>query len=252
MNPLRLTTLAINQKKMKFLLSGGVVRALKVFIWLLTVVSLQGGLLGCGSSSGTVAPAASKMRTLQAGDSWTYDVSGQTQSGSYSGTTLSSITQDTLIGVPVLAGTSTVNAVWNGSNTSSTSVSYMLQDAITGDVHPYGIKNSNTNNQVVTVTDQPLPIVWPGIWEAGKTISATMHYSNSTSETVSYTINGQESVTTPAGVITAWKLTLSNSSNAGTSTGTFWFSPELGNYVKIINTNSLGTFSHTLTSTTVK
>lgn len=227
-------------------------RALKVFIWLLAVVSLQGGLLGCGSSSDTVAPAVSKMRTLQAGDSWTYDVSGQTSSGSYSGTSTLIITQDTLAGTPVLAGTSTVNAVWNGSSTNSTSVSYMQQDSLTGDVHAYGIKNSNTNNQVVTVTDQPLPLVWPGTWETGKSISATMHYSNSTSETVSYTINGQESVTTPAGVITAWKLTLSNSSNAGTSTGTFWFSPELGNYVKINQTNSLGTFSHTLTSTTVQ
>jgi hypothetical protein len=223
----------------------------RMFVWSLVIISLQ-GLLGCGSSSGTAAPTAGKMRTLQAGDSWTYDVSGLIQSGSYSGTSVLNITQETLTGVPVLAGTSTVNAVSNGSNTSSTSVNYMLQDAISGDVHPYAMTDSDAGNQVVTVTDRPLPIIWPGTWEVGKTITSTIHYSDNTSEAISYTINGQESVATPAGVITAWKLTISITSNASTSTGTYWFSPEIGNYVKTAITNSAGIFSTILRSTTIR
>lgn len=226
--------------------------AFKIAVRLLLLVFIQFHLFGCGSDSGNGAPVGTKTRALQAGDSWTYDVSGQTQSGSYSGTTLLSVGQDTLAGVSVLAGTSTVNAVWNGSNISSTSVTYMQQDATTGDLLQYGIKDSNTNNVVVTVTDRPLPIMWPGTWEAGKTITATAHYSNGNTESISYTIIGQESVATPAGAITAWKLTLSASSNAGTSTGTSWFSPEIGNYVRIDSTNSVGTFSTILRSTTVK
>jgi hypothetical protein len=228
------------------------VRVLKTFVLVLILVSLQVGLFGCGSGSETAAPTVSKMRTLQVGDSWTYDISGQNSSVGYTGTWTMSITQGSIAGVSVLAETSTINFVTNGSNTSSSLVGYMQQDPITGNVHPYAIKDSSTNDQVVTVTDRPLPIVWPGSWEAGKTITSTIHYSNGTSETASYTIIGQESVATPAGVITAWKLTISNSSNAGTASGIIWFSTELGNYVRMDMTNSTGTASYTLRSTTVK
>ncbi|WP_157046138.1 DUF3108 domain-containing protein [Geotalea uraniireducens] len=227
-------------------------RILRCLVRLLALISIQAMLFGCGSSNDTVAPNVGKTRKLLVGDSWTYDVSGQSQSGSFSGTSILNITQDTLAGVSVLAATSTVSGVLNGSNTSSTSVTYMQQDATTGDLLLYGLKDTNTNNVAVTVTDRPLPIMWPGNWEAGKTINATAHYSNGTTESISYSIIGQESVATPTGAVTAWKLIISVSSNAIMSTGTFWFSPEIGNYIKMDVTNSAGSSSTILRSTTVK
>lgn len=223
-----------------------------LFLRFLVITSFVMTVAGCGSSSDTTTPTASKMRMLKAGDSWSYDINGQTSSGSYTGTVTMNIVQDNLAGVPVLAGTSTITMVANGSNTTSTSISYMQQDTVTGDLVAYGIKDLNTNNQVVTVADQPLPVIWPGTWEIGKTITTTIHYTNNTTETISYTINGREAVATPAGIITAWKLSLSSSTNAGTSNGTYWFSSELGNYVKTEMTNSAGTFSSSLRSTTIQ
>jgi len=220
---------------------------MRVLARLLILVSVPVVLFGCGGGgSGGDESAASKTRMLQPGDSWTYDVSGHplnNQTSSYSGTMTISITQETLNGESVLAATSIPNITFGGSSTTTSvpAVQYYQQDPSTGDILVYGRKEGN--KPVATVTDRPLPVIWPGSWEAGKTVSVNIHYSDGSTDTGTYTVVGQEAVTTSAGTLSAWKLSFGSGSVSGTS----WFVPQLGYYAK--NENSVGTSD--LRSTTV-
>lgn len=191
---------------------------------LMIFASLQVILFGCGSGGGDGTPTASKTRALQTGDSWIYEYEIGFQ---FAGIITRNVTRETLNGESVLAITDAMNLNFNGSNTSGVAISYMQQDTATGDIMAYG--NKNGDDPVVTITDRPLPVAWPGIWEAGKTVAMNYHLSDGTTEQVSYTIIGQESVTTPAGTFLAWKCTSTGSPNSMS----LWFVPELGNYVRI-------------------
>lgn len=193
-------------------------------------------LFGCGGGGEDTAPAARNMRALQTGDSWTLELKINNESVP-DGTFTVSISMDTVNGEPVLAATNNI------AGNSASSVQYLQQDAITGDLSIYGEKSGS--GPVITVTDRPLPVQWPGSWEAGKTISTTTHYSDGRSTATSYTIIGQETITTPAGTFSTWKCTF-----AGLQ-GYMWFSPQLGQMVKNEETTETGTYSHTLQSTTV-
>jgi len=220
--------------------------AMRVFARLLILVSVPVALFGCGGGGSDGSSAAGKTRMLQPGDSWTYDVSGHSlnnQTSSYSGTMTISITQETLNGESVLAATDISNITFSGSSTSSSfsAVQYYQQDPSTGDLMAYGRKEGN--NPLVTVTDRPLPVIWPGSWEAGKTVSLNVHYSDGSADSGTYTVVGQETVTTPAGTFSAWKLDVSS----GPVSGTSWFVPQLGYYAK--NESNVGPVN--LRSTTV-
>jgi hypothetical protein len=226
--------------------SEDVMKVMRVIGRLLILVVVPVVLFGCGGGGSAGDVAASKTRMLKPGDSWTYDVSGHplnSQTSSYSGTITISITQETLNGEPVLAQTAVQNVTFSGSSTSSsvTSVQYYQQDPSTGEIMMYGRKE--VNKPVATVTDRPLPVVWPGSWEAGKTVSVNIHYSDGSTDTGTYTVVGQETITTMAGTFPTWKLSF----GSGAVSGTSWFVPQLGYYVK--NENSVGTSD--LRSTTV-
>lgn len=208
---------------------------------LMIVVSLHVVLFGCGSGSEATTPAASKLRVLRSSDSWTYDYSAQSTNQTYAGTMKITITEETVNGKSVLAETSVMTDL--SGVTLPTQVLYMQQDPTTGDVLMYGKKNLN-DNSVITVTDQPLPVIWPGAWISGKTVSPNIHYSDGTTDQSSYTILAQESVTTPAGTFQTWKISITGSAN-----GTAWFSPQLGHYIKEEFTNGTATGSYTLRST---
>lgn len=217
----------------------------KMVARLLMLVTVHVTLFGCGSGGGDGAPVTSKTRALQAGNSWTYDSNGQTQLNNQnipvSSTSTITIAQDTLNGESVLAATSLMNTL-DGSNTTFTVVQYYQQDPATGDIMLYGHKQANA--PLITVADRPLPVVWPGSWETGKTITPNIHYSDGSTDTTSYTVIGQETVTTPAGTFSTWKCAFSNG-------GTVWFSPQLGYYIKTEFNIGTNIFSTTLRSTNV-
>lgn len=217
--------------------------AFKMVARFLMLVTMHVTLFGCGSGGGDGAPVTNKTRALQAGDSWTYDSSSQPQLNSqnipFSYTTTITITQETLNGESVLTATSLMNSSLNGSNTTFTAVDYYQQDPSTGDILAYGHKTGN--NPLITVTDRPLPVAWPGSWEAGKTITQTIHSSDSSTDQGSLTVIGQETITTPAGTFSTWKCTI----NTGSESVTVWFSPQLGNYVKFELTSGTDIFSTT-------
>jgi len=224
----------------------------RVVKWVI-LCSLHAILLACGSGSENTASAVNKTRALQAGDSWSYGFNGQghtpTQNYTYSGTDTVSITQEVMNTEIVLAATTTENVNFsNGTNSTDLAVIYVQQDSNSGDIRLYGRKDPNSI--VKTVTDVPLPVIWPGSWDAGKTITANVHYSDGSTDSTSYSysIMGQESVTTPAGTFATWKYVIVS----GIVNETFWFSPQLGHYVKIEITNGTDLNSYTLRSTNVR
>lgn len=223
-----------------------------VVTWVI-LFSLPLILFGCGSGSGDTASAVNKTRALQVGDSWSYDFSGKghstNQNYTYSGTSTIITTQELINTETVLAATSTESVNFStGSSSTYSAVTYVQQDSTTGDIRLYGRKDPNSVAK--TVTDRPLPVIWPGTWETGKTITASIHYSDGSADSTSYTytIMGQESVTTPAGTFATWKYVIV----AGTVTETFWFSPQLGFYVKIAMTNGTDSNTYILRSTNVR
>jgi len=223
----------------------------RVVKWVI-LFSLSALLFACGGGGDTALVGVSTMRTLQAGDSWTYDFSGQghnvSQSYTYSGTSTVSLTQETINSETVFALTATETGTFSsGSSYTDTTITYLQQDQNSGDIKMYGI--TYPNSTLKTVTDQPLPVIWPGSWEAGKTNTAIIHYSDGTTDATSYsyTIMGPESVTTPAGTFATWKYVITS----GAVTRTYWFSPQLGYYVKIDITDGTDSNSYTLRSTSV-
>lgn len=187
------------------------------------------------------APTANKTRALQAGDNWTYDVSGQVDQSTFTGTTNVSISQETIDGVPFLEATYIIDFTFNGSNFSSRSVQYYRQDTSTHDIAQYGRKLGS--EPIATVTNKPLPVVWPGSWEPGKTITADIQFSDGTATSSSYKVTGQESVTTSAGTFSTWKCV----SNLVATSHTVWFSPDLGYFVKMESSS----ISYSLRSTNI-
>lgn len=226
---------------------------LKLVIKWVILFSLSALLFACGGGGDTAVVGVSTTRMLQAGDSWSYDFIGQghntSQTYTYTGTATMNITQETLNTETVLAMTDTETATFSsGSGTTITTTMYLQQDQSSGNISLYGLLYQNST--LKTVTDQPLPVIWPGSWEAGKTNTAVIHYSDGTTDATSYsyTIMGPESVTTPAGTFAAWKYVITS----GAVTRTFWFSPQLGFYVKIYITDGTDSNSYTLRSTTVQ
>ena len=225
----------------------------KMVVKWVILFSLPVIFFGCGSGSVDTTSAVNNTRALQVGDSWSYDFSGQGHSSSqnytYSGTSTIITTQELINTETVLAATSTESVTFSsGSSSTDSGVTYMQQDSNSGDIRLYGMKYPNS--VVKTVTDRPLPVIWPGTWESGKTNTTNIHYSDGTTDSTSYsyTIMGQESVTTPAGTFATWKYVIVS----GTVNETFWFSPQLGNYVKIAMTNGTDSNTYILRSTNVR
>ncbi|MSM39936.1 MAG: hypothetical protein GJT30_09995 [Geobacter sp.] len=224
----------------------------KLIVKGLILFSLSALLFACGGGGDTAVVGVSTTRMLQAGDSWVFDFSGQghtvSETYTYTGTATMNLTQETLNTETVLAMTDTETATFSsGSATTITAITYLQQDQSSGDIRLYGMLYPNST--LKTVTDQPLPVIWPGSWEAGKTNTAIIHYSDGTTDatTYSYTIMGAESVATPAGTFATWKYVITSSG----VTRTYWFSPQLGFYVKIDITDGTDSNSYTLRSTNV-
>ena len=79
----------------------------------------------------------------------------------------------------------------------------------------------------------------PGTWYAGESNSASSTLSDGTSYSVVFKVEEEEPVTVPAGTFLTWKTIVTETtigpapvSAPDTVTGTYWYAPQIGSYVK--------------------
>ena len=143
-----------------------------------------------------------------------------------------------------LAQTTTISSQSQAYKT----VMYYQQDAASNDLVWYGGPD-------YTLTP-PVPTV-PGSWAKG--VSFTTQSTDQTGQqvTVSLKVIGTETVSVPLGRFQTWKVTASQDIKGfENTTGTYWYAPQIGTYVKVVfnsTSNAGGSYDYSLdlTSTSV-
>ncbi|HLK59972.1 MAG TPA: hypothetical protein VKU00_25655 [Chthonomonadaceae bacterium] len=214
-----------------------------------------GGGGGGGSAGGTVFPLATRLATLQPGNTWTYSVTGNGtvngQAVTVSGTITISVAQATLNGQAVLAQTIAENfSLNNGGTFAQNTTTYYIQDPNTGDVKEVGDLPSGGNT--ARTLNSPLLVV-PGSWSTASSYDNLGTFNTGDTIHRTFTIEGTQVVTTPSGTFTAWKVAVSQTANTGgtvaESNVTWWFAPEMGWLIQTSGTASSADGSTTLTIT---
>jgi hypothetical protein len=223
---------------------------MNLMVGLFVVVMI--GVTGCGGSggsdggSGGTTASGSYFPSI-VGYSWTYDITPST------GTPYSSVSTVTS------SSTSGFSVKSQNSNTTSYGQTDYNYD---GTALKYSYNYSfNTDDSLSSITEYtPAALVLPSNMAVNTTESTTSTYSTasitgvaySASLTRSITVNGEESVTTPAGTFTGTKITLNitttpASGTATVQTITYWYVKNIGR-VKSVSTNTTGTATYTTTS----
>lgn len=185
-------------------------------------------LFGCGGGGGSSSSTSgsdsgateisTRLRTIQPGDAWIYNV---IVSGDYSGvaenTTVAS--NATIAGRECLSLVTTT-AVQGGQN--STTSRYYIQSPSTADLLLLDESEPANNEPVLTV---------PGTWALGISFDKTIPNNNGGNH-VSFVITDQEQVSVPAGRFQAWKTVMTQSTSFYNTSGTYWYAPEVGQFVK--------------------
>lgn len=204
--------------------------------------SVGGMLSGCGggSSSGhrddedhsaTQYPLSVQTRTLQVGDRWAYD-NGQVYT----------IGQTRLNGVPVL--TRVVQQFQPGGEAPAYLITLVAQTA-EGEVASVGERIASYVPDIgpeLTGTSGRSTLVQRilfGTWQAGSRLSYQIYNQNSFDpdtpiDAPQLEIVGTEIIVSRAGTFNTWKVrvTPSNTPALAPSTGTYWYAPQLGNFVR--------------------
>ena len=190
-------------------------------------------MTGCGGGDSTpVALLGTKTRVFQPGDRWVYRVTGQgvnqnAQPFTASGSITMSISRQPFNGTTALAWESLAAITTSdGQNLNSDSINYVSQDATTGDILKLGDNNGGLANAIRVATN-PQKILF-GSWANGLSLAPTLQYDNGeTAAEGPLTVVGSETIDTPLGKFTAWKVTFGD--NATTED----WAPQLGAPVKI-------------------
>lgn len=236
-------------------------QAMSGLLALMAGAGCGGGGGSAGNTGGATPPFANatRLRQLQVGDSWTYNITGTFKSPSGTtvnviGTLIESIVQEIVGGQNVMGLSQALALTDTGGNSfNSNDITYFKQDLSTHNLYTYAVKRGT--GAIKFVIDDPQPIWKPGTWGIGTAISGTSHLSDGSVLTSTLTVQGQEVIGTPVGSFTSWKTTDASSAN-GTLIGISWWSPEMGQPVKVQFTITGLDFSvlsliYTLQSTTV-
>lgn len=104
---------------------------------------------------------------------------------------------------------------------------FFTQDPATRNVTEYG---QQEGNEISTLTAPRTAL--PGQWSAGYAVDDQVSYTNGQTERRTTTIVGSEVVQVPAGQFTAWRVLRSVTDANSSTNGTYWYAPQIGNYVK--------------------
>ena len=199
-------------------------------------------LTGCGGGSSspsvtalsTTTGLSTKTRSLKPGDQWVYTVTGQTTNpGSapvtLTGTLTLSLTSQTVKGAGVLALTSALAVTGSdGQNLNTTLITYLTQDATTGDISEVADNNDTAAGANGLRTLTAPQVIFPGTWFKGLSKSVSMQFDTGETQTYNINVTGNEIVQTPIGAFSTWIA------NTGTDSGIaeYW-APQLGAPVKL-------------------
>lgn len=202
----------------------------RLFLSVVVCLSLWGaGCGGGGESARNGVHPATRLRTLQSGDNWVYDVTNYI-SGSLnqSGRNNVSITKSDFNGQSALVWHSQLTSLF-GEDGKSDSYSHYLQDKSSGDLL------AASGGDLVAYPEPVL--VLPGEWKTGLSRSFTGNGDRFTLK-----VTGQERITVPAGTFDTWRMEQTQTGktyqggNDYTITSTCWVAPETGSWVKVDST----------------
>jgi hypothetical protein len=224
------------------------------------------GLAGCGGGGGNddggaAAPLATTTRTLQTGDSWQYTVNGSLDTAAGNHILLKTGGMTRSVGAPTgsataatISQTTQLNFPGVSEITGSNLITYS-QDA-TGIFQRADTMEADGNQE--NADGSGSQIIIPALWSDSTGISSDDSYSvnflnddgttttkTTNQEHFALTVVGQDTLKTPAGKFACWRCTIAAHyvNNGLTITGTAWWAPQLGTFVRqdTTETNALGT-----------
>lgn len=204
-------------------------RKIALLICAATIIACGGGG-GVSGGSGAVFPLTSKMRQYQAGDTASYQFSGsltdlQTgQTISVSGPATSSCTSRNGTDVTI----STSLTVSGNGRTVAINASAVYNQAADGSLQIVGYTDSNGTTHTTSSTTY----TQPGTFSSPLAASGTTSFTDGSTLNSSFTVQGQQQVSTPAGTFATWKVADTSQGNGTNSTATDYWYPERGIYVR--------------------
>ena len=139
-----------------------------------------------------------------------------------------------------------VESIGGTPNASTNLVTYLRQDAATGDVVELGDDGGGGTQGEALVTPQ---VVYPGTWSPNVALNSTLDFGNGFTQQYALNVIGTSAVDTPVGGFNVWTTT----ANAGSGVTYLW-APQLGAPVKINFQSAVpgqGSITAILQSTTV-
>jgi len=196
-------------------------------IWIALPLAV-GLLAGCGGGGGSSPTPPANGRANKVGDSWEYSVDIDFGFfGQYQGTLSEDLSSDTYKGNPTTKFTRTFNlnlqqgpAVLSSAQQISSN-GKLVAETVNGDFV-----------DVVSNTFVPPPAFVKGAQSSG-----VLTLANGQTFTETYKVVGASSVVTAAGKFNCWLIDEEVDHSDGiTDTSEFWIAPEIGNYVRLVNT----------------
>jgi len=189
---------------------------------------LLGTLAGCGGGGGSSSTLSTHSRANKAGDSWDYSVDIDFGIyGQYKGTLSEGLTSDTYEGNPTTRFTRTFNLVLQQGPAVITSEEQIGSNG--------KLVAETVNGQFVDVVSNTF--VPPPAFVKGAQSSGTLTLANGQTFNETYKVVGAASIVTAAGKFNCWLIDEEvDHSDGTTDTSEFWIAPEIGNYVRLVNT----------------
>jgi len=193
---------------------------------------------GCGGGGGGLLPVprSNTVRQMQAGDQWTYSVTG-TVTGTSAPIQVAGVLRETVTPqTAVRDGEDTKGVSWTGtisgpgySKTLATT-DYLSQDA-SGNIWTHGGLDTGAVYWFVTAIDVRYQRVWSP-FSVGQTWGSQVTVGGHTFN-IQYTVNGTGTVTVPSGIWEVYNVTGTGLFAGSSSTEEIWWAPQIGAPVQI-------------------
>lgn len=215
------------------------------FFCLLCLVGITVGCGGGGSSAGgnptptptptPLIPLETRLRTIKTGDAFSYTFSRQartTQEGvpstiTSTGTMNTAISSGSLDNQNYLVQNNVATYLVNGQPITLSTAIYFRQNPVTGDILTYA---EFLGDRISRMTS-PWATAF-GTWQHGLVRQGAVTFTNGTVESRNAVVSGIEIITVPAGRFDTWRILTTRSSDQEQESGSYWYAPQLGTFVK--------------------